>query len=127
MGRHTSCTKTKNERERSKMRKSTSQQNQRHMLNQLETRFKTVMIGSLSRIEDHLGFLWGHDKKTLTEQQEKFLNIWEDLRNEILNHGNYHLREGLSDLEEFFAYQAKHNQNDTYSYKFYVNDNQRRS
>ncbi len=90
--------------------------NNRHLLNKLETRFKTVMIGSLSRIEDRLGFLWGHNKdEPLTEQQEKFLDIWEDLRNDILNHGNHHSREGLDDVEEFLQNQ------DEYTYKFYMN------
>ena len=78
---------------------------------------QTTMIGALSSIEDHLGFLWGHDKdQELTEQQKKYEIIWDDLRNEILNHGNYNLREGLEDVEEFF------DRADKYSYQFIMNN-----
>tara|TARA_Y100000361_G_C10968908_1_gene242865 strand:- start:258 stop:572 length:315 start_codon:yes stop_codon:yes gene_type:complete len=99
------------------MRKSKINQEKRELLNKLDTRFKTVMIGSLARIEDHLGFLWGHDKdQELTEQQKKYEIIWDDLRNEILNHGNYNLREGLEDVEEFF------DRADKYSYQFIMNN-----
>ena len=99
------------------MKKQRYKQDKRQLLNKIETRFKTVMIGSLSRIEDHLGFLWGYDKnEKLTEQQQKFLDIWESLRNEILNHGNYHLREGLDDIEDFFDTAER------YTYKFIFNN-----
>ncbi len=104
------------------MSKSTNRHDTRHLLNQLETRFKTIMIGSLSRVESHFGFLWGHEgKDKLTPKQEQFLDIWEDLRNEILNHGNYHLREGLYELEDHL-HKTDRNDKDHYSYKFNIND-----
>ena len=95
----------------------------RQVINQLETRFKTIMIGSLSRIENHFGSLWGHEQKEkLTPKQEQFLDLWEDLRNEILNHGNYHLREGLYELEDFLHESGNSYKKDSYSYKFHIND-----
>ena len=99
------------------MKQQRYKQDKRQLLNKMETRFKTIMIGSLSRIEDHLGFLWGdgNDEK-LTEKQQNFLDIWESLRNEILNHGNYHLREGLDDIEDFFDTAEK------YTYKFILSN-----
>jgi hypothetical protein len=104
------------------MSRSKKRHDTRHLLNQLETRFKTIMIGSLSRVESHFGFLWGHESKDkLTPKQEQFLDIWEDLRNEILNHGNYHLREGLYELEEHLHESG--NDKDNYSYRFNINDN----
>ena len=84
-------------------RNNKSHQHKRHLLNKIETRFKTIMIGSLAKIEDNLGFLWAYDTDDkLTDEQQKYLDIWENLRNEILNHGNYHLREGLDDIEDYF-------------------------
>ena len=70
-------------------------------------------------LEDNLGFLWAYDTNNkLTDEQQKYLDIWENLRNEILNHGNYHLREGLDDIEDYF------DKEETYSYKFIFNDQQ---
>lgn len=102
------------------MRKQKINHEKRDLIHKMETRFKTIMIGSLARIEDHLGFLWGHgSKEPLTEQQQKFLDRWDELRNEILNHGNYHLREGLEDIEEFF------DRAERYTYKFIINNDRR--
>ena len=100
-------------------RNNKSHQHKRHLLNKIETRFKTILIGSLAKIEDNLGFLWAYDTDDkLTDEQQKYLDIWENLRNEILNHGNYHLREGLDDIEDYFDREER------YSYKFIFNDQQ---
>lgn len=58
-------------------------------------RLKTVMIGSLSKMENSLGYLWGQHKnenELLTEQELYFDNVWQDVRNNILNHGNKQMR-----------------------------------
>ena len=123
MGRYPFSTTTKTKRTRIKIvmakRNNKSHQHKRHLLNKIETRFKTIMIGSLAKIEDNLGFLWAYDTDDkLTDEQQKYLDIWENLRNEILNHGNYHLREGLDDIEDYFDREER------YSYKFIFNDQQ---
>jgi hypothetical protein len=92
------------------------------LLHTVETRFKTIMIGSLARIEDYFGYLWGHGKDELTDRQKEFKNLWDELRNEILNHGNFHIRKGLDEVEDVL--EANNNR---YEYKFYVEDQQRRS
>lgn len=58
-------------------------------------RLKTVMIGSISKIENSFGYLWGqhkNDNELLTEQELYFDNVWQDVRNNILNHGNKQMR-----------------------------------
>lgn len=86
-------------------------------INSMETKFKTIMIGSLARIEDHFGFLWGHNKNNLTDKEKEFRELWEDLRTEILNHGNFHMRNAIEDMFEYLN-------RDKYTYKFYI-DNRR--
>lgn len=70
----------------------------------VEKRIKTTMIGSLARIEESLGYLWGHKKEEfepLTNQEQEFLDIWEYLRNDILNYGNEQIR---NVKEDFYKY-----------------------
>ena len=46
----------------------------------IEKRFQTAMIGSLARVEDYLGFVWGHNKDTISVQQAENRQLWEELR-----------------------------------------------
>ncbi len=51
----------------------------------------TTMIGALSSFENRFGRLWGHQKEEgedLTPQEERFFEIWQDVREEILDRGN---------------------------------------
>ena len=77
------------------------------------------MIGSLARIEDYFGYLWGHGKDELTDRQ-KNLKLWDELRNEILNHGNFHIRKGLDDIHEIVDMQDR-----KYEYNFIMEDQRR--
>lgn len=62
-------------------------------LNQACKRIQTTMIGSLSKMENSFGHLWGHFKDgPLTEQEEIFADLWDDTRNAILNQGNAQIR-----------------------------------
>jgi len=87
-------------------------------------RIETTMIGALARIEHHLGFLWGQDKdkdEDLSPEEEKFADIWDFARNDILNHGNNQIR-NLDDDFNKYAGVLKNN----YHYKFKVNKNTNR-
>lgn len=80
----------------------------------LTKRFQTTMIGSLFEFEKAFGYLWGHTKNIddLTDRELEFSDIWESVRNNILNNGNSQLRKAISDLSKV---------NDTkYHYKFYT-------
>ena len=86
-----------------------------------EKRIQTTMIGSLSRIEKSLGYLWGHDKEEyedLTDKEKEFLDVWEFLRNDILNYGNGQIRKFRDDFGKNEG-QCK----TRYSYTFPVNKN----
>lgn len=69
----------------------------------IEKKMKTVFIGDLSSMEDHLGFLWGQDKdpRDRTKQELEYFKLWKTLRDEILNKGNNQLRGLLLELSEY--------------------------
>ena len=63
---------------------------------------QTTMIGALSSIEDHLGFLWGHKSdEALSEEQEKMRQLYEELRSEILDKGNTQMRNIDAELTQY--------------------------
>jgi len=89
--------------------------------NILNKRIQTTMIGALSEFEKAFGYLWGYQKpeeEELTEKEEKFLDLWEEARNRILNNGNNQLRKAVSEINKA---QGKFN----YNYKFNVREDRR--
>jgi len=92
----------------------------RELLRKAETRFKTIMIGSIARVEEYFGYLWAHGKDNPTEREEEFRVLWDELRNEILNHGNFHIRKGLDDIHEIVDMQDR-----KYEYNFIMEDQRR--
>lgn len=83
----------------------------------IKKRFETSMIGTLARIEDFMGFLWGDDKDNLTQKEYEFKKLWEELRTEILNHCNYQMRSAIEDLKDYLEYE-----NNLYEYRFIINN-----
>jgi len=85
----------------------------------VERRIQTTMIGALARIEESLGFLWGQQKdksEPLTEKEEQFADIWEYLRNDILNYGNKQIRLIKDDFHKYGGVFKN-----SYNYKFHMN------
>lgn len=71
-----------------------------HFLNMSQKRIKTTMIGAIDKFEKNFGYLWGHFKDgDLTEQQEKFADLWDFTRNQILNQGNHQIRHLKDDYD----------------------------
>lgn len=59
----------------------------------IHTRMKTTMIGTLAIIEKTIGHLWGLTKdRPLTPDEEEMLDMWEDMRAQILDLGNNNIR-----------------------------------
>jgi hypothetical protein len=71
---------------------------QQQLLEAMEKRLKTTMIGSLARFEESFGYLWEKDTNT----REYFEKLWDETRNSILNNGNNQLRLAVDELEAFF-------------------------
>lgn len=81
------------------------------LLKQAKKKIQTTMIGSLSDIENHFGFLWGFgDDSELSEEQKHMKEIFEEVRAKILDRGNTQIR----DIElEFVNYEISRK-------KFYI-------
>ena len=67
-------------------------------------KIRTTMIGALKSFEDGFGYLWGInlDFDQLTNEQIKFNDLWEDVRNDVLNKGNSQIRAAQDELEEYW-------------------------
>jgi hypothetical protein len=61
-------------------------------------KFETTFIGALAIFEKHFGYLWGKDKERKTQSEEDFADLWEDARNELLNHGNNQMRAAQEEI-----------------------------
>lgn len=80
----------------------------------LTKRFQTTMIGSLFEFEKGFGYLWGQNKdesEPLTDEEIKFGELWDNIRNKILNNGNNQLRKTIADLSQKNTVR--------YNYRFY--------
>jgi hypothetical protein len=57
-------------------------------------KIQTTMIGALSTVEEHFGFLWGFElpEDQLTPEQKHVKSIFEDVRAKILDRGNTQIR-----------------------------------
>ena len=66
-------------------------------------KIQTTMIGALSTIEEHFGFLWGldSDEEKLTPEQKHVRSIFEDIRAKILDRGNTQIRNLESELVNY--------------------------
>jgi hypothetical protein len=58
---------------------------------------KTTMIGSLSSVEEHFGFLWEGDD----EQAKLMKGIFENMRSSILDKGNAQIRNVEAELSQY--------------------------
>ena len=82
------------------------------ILNDVETKFKTTMIGALARFEESFGHLW----EEAGPDQQEYLDLWEYTRNSILNNGNKQMRSALEDLALALDGGSQHRTR--YTYKF---------
>lgn len=61
----------------------------------LEKKLRTTFIGAISAIEESaFGRLWGHGLRPeeRTADQQKWYDVWQQVRTKILNNGNNQLR-----------------------------------
>ena len=64
-------------------------------------KIQTTMIGALSSLEKHFGFLWGHEQEgEVTPEQQHMKDLYEEIRSEILDKGNNQ----IMNLETEFSY-----------------------
>lgn len=88
------------------------------LMRDIETRLKTTMIGSIAQFEKYFGYLWEND----SNHREKYEDLWEEARNNILNNGNHQIRLAMRDLSDY-VYNKPASFSEKYRYKFYFKDN----
>jgi hypothetical protein len=72
----------------------------------LKKKVETTMIGALSSIEEHFGFLWGASgapvsNQNLTEEQKIMYEAYQKVRSEILDKGNTQSRNIDAELNQY--------------------------
>jgi hypothetical protein len=87
------------------------------LIRDIETKFKTTMIGAIAQFEKQFGYLWEQD----SVNREKYEDLWEEARYNILNNGNHQIRSALKTLSEFLYYKPV-TFKEKYHYKFYFGE-----
>jgi hypothetical protein len=78
-------------------------QSRERLRSNMAAKIRTVMIGSLARVEEKLGHLWGHGKlyADLSDREVFMRGVKDELRTEILNHGNNLLRAAMAEIDQY--------------------------
>lgn len=84
------------------------------LIKHIEKKCTTIMIGSLARFEKAFGHLWDNDDK----QGDEYYNIWQSVRNDILNFGNHQLRDAVEQTYKFFVTTTRNNKPNYYEFRF---------
>ena len=72
------------------------------LTNITKKKIETTMIGALSSIEKHFGFLWGHsEQRDLTPEESHMKSMYDEVRSEILDKGNSQVRNIESELNYY--------------------------
>ena len=67
----------------------------------LRKKIETTMIGSLSSIEEHFGFLWADDSPYPEDVKSEMLDLYNKVRSEILDKGNGQARNVDAELAQY--------------------------
>jgi transcription termination factor Rho len=67
----------------------------------LKKKVETTMIGALSSIEDHFGFLWTTKDSVLSPEQKIMYDTFQKVRSEILDKGNTQARNIDAELAQY--------------------------
>ena len=76
----------------------------KRLITNVEKKFKTTMIGALASFEKHFGWLWAHEESIEPHEEmydEDYKELWEQVRNDILNNGNSQLRAAQEEIAEY--------------------------
>ena len=69
------------------------------LLYNIDKRFKTTMIGSLANFEKGFSHLWEGEGDE--DRKKYYYELWQDIRDEVLNNGNHQARSATKELKSF--------------------------
>lgn len=84
------------------------------LIKDTEKKCTTIMIGALVRFEKAFKHLW--DKED--ERGDYYYDIWQNVRNDILNFGNNQLRETVENMYKFFIENKNNTNSHYYEFRF---------
>lgn len=89
--------------ERKKKNQEKYQEASKALLKQnLTKRLRTTMIGAIASFEQAFGYLWGHGQdKRLSPDQQELLELWNEVRKEILDKGNDNIRSASDEIDRY--------------------------
>ena len=67
----------------------------------IRKKIETTMIGALSSVEEHFGFLWATEDGQLTDEQRYMKETYQKIRSEILYKGNTQARNVDAELAQY--------------------------
>lgn len=67
----------------------------------LKKKIETTMIGSLSSVEEHFGFMWADDSPYPEDVKSEMLDLYNKVRSEILDKGNGQARNVEAELSQY--------------------------
>lgn len=67
----------------------------------LKKKIETTMIGALSSVEDHFGFLWENEDNKMTPDKQIMYDIFQKVRSEILDKGNTQSRNLEAEISQY--------------------------
>lgn len=67
----------------------------------LKKKVETTMIGALSSMEEHFGFLWQTKNGAITQEQKAMYDAYQKVRSEILDKGNTQARNIDAELNQY--------------------------
>jgi hypothetical protein len=67
----------------------------------IKKKVETTMIGALSSIEQHFGFLWENKNGKLSPEQQAMHDLYQKVRSEILDKGNSQARNIDAELSQY--------------------------
>lgn len=97
-------TKDRNERESKASNAKYLQESLARLRKIVIKKMTTAFIGAMAKFETHIGTeLWGHGLPAhkCTPDQLAWREVWQNCRNEILNHGNHQARSVEAELEQY--------------------------
>lgn len=73
------------------------------LMNEIQKKIKTTMIGALATFESTFGHLWGHNKdvESLTAEEKQLREMWEQARTTVLDKGNNQARMAMSEIAQY--------------------------
>ena len=78
-----------------------AQKSKMRLSQNLKKKIQTTMIGALSSIEKHFGFLWQGNPEDLTDEQKMMYDLYQKTRQEILDKGNAQAKNIDAELAQY--------------------------